>query len=160
MKPFALLMAALKATDRVAIAKVTMRQKEQLCTLRLYERTIALETMFYSDEIRSTEELAVPGENVKVTERELKMATSLVDMLSGDFDFEEYRDNYRDALLEIIERKSEGETIEAPKAAAPKPVDLMEALRQSVEDAQKRKAPKGEVVEHEEVSRRRARRAG
>src|SRR5688572_1681888 len=60
MKPFALLRRALEDSGRVAIAKVTMRQKEQLCTLRVYENTIALETMFYADEVRSTEELSTP----------------------------------------------------------------------------------------------------
>src|SRR4051812_20062801 len=60
VKPFALLKAALESTERIAIAKVTLRQKEQLCTLRIYENTIALETMFYSDEVRSTRDLSVP----------------------------------------------------------------------------------------------------
>jgi DNA end-binding protein Ku len=160
MKPFALLMAALRATDRVAIAKVAMRQKEQLCTLRLYENTIALETMFYSDEIRSPEELSVPGENVEVTERELNMAKSLVDMLTGDFEFEQYKDNYREALLEVIRAKAEGQVVEIQPPEPAKVTDLMEALRASVEEAQRRKSGGGAVVDEEEVSkRRRARRA-
>jgi DNA end-binding protein Ku len=160
MKPFALLMAALRATDRVAIAKVAMRQKEQLCTLRLYENTIALETMFYSDEIRSPEELSVPGENVEVTERELNMAKSLVDMLTGDFEFEQYKDNYREALLEVIRAKSEGQVVDIQPPEPAKVTDLMEALRASVEEAQRRKSGGGAVVDEEEVSkRRRARRA-
>jgi DNA end-binding protein Ku len=160
MKPFALLMAALRATKRVAVAKVTLRQKEQLCTLRLYENTIALETMFYSDEIRSPHELEVPGENVKVSERELTMATSLVDMLTTeDFHLDTYKDNYREALLDVIRAKAEGQTITVQAPEPAKVTDLMEALRASVEEAQKRKSG-GEVVAEEEVSRRRARRAG
>jgi DNA end-binding protein Ku len=147
LKPFALLMAALRATKRVAIAKVTLRQKEQLCTLRIYNDTIALETMFYADEIRSTEELTVPGENMEVSERELNMAVSLVDMLYGTFDHEQYHDNYRQALLDVIEKKAEGLEIEAPEPVAAKITDLTEALRASVEEARRRKQASGATAE-------------
>jgi len=157
MKPFALLMRALASTERVAIAKVTFRQKEQLCTLRLYQNTIALETMFYADEIRSPAELNVPDETMEISDRELNMAKSLVYMLTNDFDFDQYRDNYREALLGVIRAKADGLVIEAPVAEAPKVTDLMEALRASVEEARKRKGV-AEVVEEEEVSQRRARR--
>jgi DNA end-binding protein Ku len=146
-KPYALLMAALRETNRVAIAKVTLRQKEQLCSLRLYGDTIALETMFYADEVRSTSELAVPGEDVKVTERDLAMARSLVEMLSDEFDYEQYKDEYREALLEIITKKAEGQVIEAPAPAAAKITDLTEALRASVEEIRKRKAASSEPEE-------------
>jgi DNA end-binding protein Ku len=163
MKPFALLRRALEETGRVAIAKVTLRQKEQLCTLRVYDSTIALETMFYADEIRSAADLSLPGEDVKVSDRELQMAKSLVDMLSDDFDAAEYQDNYREALLEIIRKKAEGETIAMPQPAVAKVTDLMEALRASVEDARRRKAGgeaavAAEAEEEDEVSRRRRRR--
>jgi DNA end-binding protein Ku len=159
MKPFALLMRALEDSGRVAIAKVTLRQKEQLCSLRLYEDTIALETMFYSDEVRSTDELSVPGEKVQVSDRELTMAKSLVDMLSSDdFDFEQYKDNYREALLDIIKLKAEGQTIEAPKAAPAKITDLTEALRASVEAIRKQKGGDHEAEpQKEERPRARAR---
>ena len=141
MKPFALLMAALRETNRVAIAKVTLRQKEQLCSLRLYGDTIALETMFYADEVRTTRELNVPGEKVEVTKRDLDMARSLVDMLvDEDFSFEAYKDEYREALLEIISMKAEGQTIEAPAPQVAKITDLTEALRASVAEIRKRKA--------------------
>jgi DNA end-binding protein Ku len=159
MKPFALLMAALRETGRVAIAKVTLRQKEQLCTLRLYGNTIALETMYYSDEIRSTDELSVPDEKIEVSERELTMAKSLVDMLTGEFDFSQYKDAYREALLEIIRAKADGQVIETPTMETPKVTDLMEALRASVEAAKQRKSST-DVVDHEELSRRRKARAG
>jgi DNA end-binding protein Ku len=158
-KPFALLMAALKQSKRVAIAKVTLRQKEQLCSLRLYEDTIALETMFYADEVRSTRDLSLPGEGVEVTKRDLDMARSLVDMLSDDeFDFEQYKDEYREALLEIISRKAEGQTIEAPAPQVAKITDLTEALRASVEEIRKRKAGSKDA-EAEEAPRRRAKSA-
>jgi DNA end-binding protein Ku len=151
LKPFALLMKALEETGRVAIAKVTLRQKEQLCTLRIYENTIALETMFYSDEVRAPSELSVPRD-VEVTDRELAMAKSLVEMLTADFNFEQYKDNYREALLEIIRKKSEGQAIEAPEPVAPTITDLTEALRASVEEIRRRRGGPEEVVSRERVS--------
>jgi DNA end-binding protein Ku len=138
-KPFALLREVLIDSKLVALAKITLRQKEQLCTLRVFENTIALETMLYADEIRSVEDLEVPGD-LKVNEKELKMAKSLVDMLTGDFEPEKYHDNYRDALLELIDRKAEGEEIKRPAPVAGKVTDLMEALRASVEAAKREKA--------------------
>jgi DNA end-binding protein Ku len=159
-KPFALLMAALKETNRVAIAKVTFRQKEQLCSLRLYDNTIALETMFYADEVRGTDELSVPGENVEVTQRDLQMARSLVEMLSEEeFDLAQFKDEYREGLLEIISKKAEGQVIEAPAPAAAKITDLTEALRASVEEIRKRKASAAEPEEEAPARRSRAKSA-
>ncbi len=163
LKPFALLMAALRESGRVAIAKIAMRQKEQLCTLRCYENTIALETMFYADEVRATEGLTVPSEEITVSDRELQMARSLVDMLTEDLDLSKYEDNYREALLGVIRAKAEGQVIETPAPAVAKVTDLMEALRASVEAAKaRREAPAPEKAEEpeDELSKRRRRRAG
>src|SRR5918995_677448 len=141
MKPFALLMKTLEETERVAIAKVAMRQKEQLCTLRIREGTIVLETMFYADEVRSAKDLSVPGDDVKVNDKELAMAKMLVDtMTSDELDLSQYKDEYREALLEIIQAKSEGQVIEAPEPVVTKITDLSEALRASVEAIRKSKA--------------------
>ena len=141
MKPFALLMKTLEETERVAIAKVAMRQKEQLCTLRIREGTIVLETMFYSDEVRSPKDLAVPGDDVKVNAKELAMAKMLVDtMTSDELDLAQYKDEYREALLEIIQAKSEGQVIETPEPITAKITDLSEALRASVDAIRKSKA--------------------
>jgi DNA end-binding protein Ku len=139
LKPFALLMRALEESGRVAIAKISMRQKEQLCTLRVYQNTIALETMFYADEVRETEELTVPGKDIQITDRELTMARSLIDMLSEELKLDEYKDNYREALLAVIRAKAEGQTIETPEPAVAKVTDLMEALRASVEAARSKR---------------------
>ncbi len=163
-KPFALLREVLKDSKLVALAKVTLRQKEQLCTLRLYENTISLETMFYADEIRGADALDIP-EAESITERELQMAKSLVEMLTGNFEAEKYKDNYRDALLELIERKAEGEEIKRPAPAAGKVTDLMEALRASIEAAKRGRAgtpqPAAEGEEEErEAKPARRRRAG
>jgi DNA end-binding protein Ku len=169
-KPFALLREVLNDSDLVAIAKVTLRQKEHLCTLRVHDGTIALETMFYADEIRASQDLDVP-EDVKITDRELKMARSLVEMLKGDFEPEKYQDNYRDALLHLIEAKAEGQEIKKPAPAVGKVTDLMEALRVSVEAAKRERAsggrvredgatPEEEAPEEKETRPQRRRRAG
>jgi len=156
MKPFALLMKTLEETDRVAIAKVAMRQKEQLCTLRIREGTIVLETMFYADEVRSAKDLAVPGDDIKVNDKELAMAKMLVDtMTSDELDLSQYKDEYREALLEIIQAKSEGQVIEAPEPVVAKITDLSEALRASVEAIRKSKA--GEKKDAEPAAHRRQR---
>lgn len=162
-KPFALLREVLKDSELVALAKVTLRQKEQLCTLRVYENTIAMETMLYADEIRSVENLDIPGE-VEINDRELKMAKSLVEMLTGDFEPEKYEDNYRQALLELIEQKAEGQEIKRPEPVAAKVTDLMDALRASVDAAKKEKAgtraASKKRAEPEEAKPARRRRAG
>jgi DNA end-binding protein Ku len=160
MKSFALLMATLRETNRVAIAKVTLRQKEQLCCLRLYGETIALETLFYADEVRTTTDLSVPGESVAVSKKELDMARMMVDMLfEEDFDLSEFKDEYREGLLEIIAKKAEGQTIEAPAPQAAKITDLTEALRASVEEIRKRKSSGNGASrdEEEEAPRSRSR---
>jgi DNA end-binding protein Ku len=165
-KPFALLREVLKDSKLVALAKVTLRQKEQLCTLRVYNNVIALETMFYADEIRGTEEIEAP--DLSISEKELGMARSLVDMLTGDFQPEKYHDAYREALLELIEAKAEGQEIKRPAAVASKITDLMEALRASVAAARKERtggAPartkeEAEEVEEAPVTGTRRRRAG
>lgn len=161
-KPFALLREVLKDESLAALAKVTLRQKEQLCTLRLYEDTIALETMFYADEIRSTEELDTPAADSKIEAKEIKMAKALVEMLTGEFEPEKYRDNYREALLELIEQKSEGREISRPAPVAGKVTDLMEALRASVEAARSGRLPRDgaaeEAAEETEPERKPARR--
>ena len=162
-KPFALLREVLKDSKLVALAKVTLRQKEQLCTLRVYNNTISLETMFYADEIRATDEISVP-EDVSLGEKEMQMAKSLVEMLTGNFEPEKYHDNYREALLELIERKSEGQEIKRPVPVAGKVTDLMEALRASVEAARRAKAgeesPANDETALDATAKPRRRRAG
>ena len=147
-KPFALLREVLKDSELVALAKVTLRQKEQLCTLRVYRNTIALETMLYADEIRGADDLDVPA-GVELGEKELAMAKSLVEMLTGDFEPEKYHDAYREALLELIERKAEGHEIKRPAPVAGKVTDLMEALRASIDAAKRERVPAGPALEDE-----------
>lgn len=134
-KPFTLLKRALEETGRTAVARVVIRTKERLATIRPYDDTLILETMFWPDEIRSTGSLDVPeGDEARVRAKELDMARSLVENLSDRFKPEEYRDEYRVALEELIARKLKGEQRSAKRRKPePKVADLMDALKQSVE---------------------------
>ena len=133
-KAFSLLRAALEETRRVAIARVTIRTRERLATLRAYDGTLILETMFWPDEIRSTGALDLPhGAESRVRDKELQMARTLVESLADRFRPESYADEYRTALEKLIQQKSRGEVRNAKRRKAePKVIDLMEALRASV----------------------------
>jgi len=136
-RAYALLRAAMAKAAKVAIAKVTLREKEHLCAVRVLDRALALATLFYADEIRPLQALpAVPAADIELPERELNLAVELVQNLSADFAPERYRDEYREALIELLQRKAEGEPVHlAPRVEAPRVADLMEALRRSVEQA-------------------------
>src|SRR5690242_2222124 len=137
-KPYALLMRALKTKDVVAIGKIALRNKESLCALRAGESALMLETLYYPDEIRTAELPAEP--EVLVSPQELTMALSLVEMLEEPFEPKKYHDEYRVALLEMIEAKANGqEVVAAPETPLPKTVDLMAALKASLEAAKKGK---------------------
>ena len=136
-KAFSLMRRALDETNRVALARVTIRTRERLATVRPYEDTLVLETMFWPDEIRSTGGLDLPdGEERTVRPKELAMAEKLVASLADRFRPESYRDTYRSALEELIQAKLKGETRNATRRRpSPKVIDLMEALKASVESA-------------------------
>src|SRR5437868_8389049 len=136
-KAFLLLRKALEETGRAAVAKVAIRDKENLCLVRPYEDVLSMETMFYANEIRSTQDIAADG--AKVSPKELQMAVSLIENLSDSFDPERYRDEYQAALKQVIKAKVEGAPLpEAPTEKGARVVDLMEALRASVEQTRKK----------------------
>jgi DNA end-binding protein Ku len=137
-KPFSLFMHALTEKGMTAIARITIRKKEQLCALRASGGNLMLETLFYPDEIRV--ELGKELPETKLTDQEQKMATALIDLLTTDFKPSEYSDTYRDALMEVIQAKLEGKEVVTQPETEPKVTDLMEALRASVEAAKKRRA--------------------
>ena len=140
LKPFALLMRALHEKNLVGVAKIAIRNKEKLCALRPMDGTLMLETLLYPDEIRVQKGAEVP--EVKISDRELKMAYSLIDLMVDEFEPEQYKDGYREALQSIIDAKLEGEEIvAAPEPARGKVIDLMAALKASVDAAKERKAP-------------------
>ena len=160
LKPFALLMRVLNKRGLTAVAKIAIRNKERLCALRPYDGTLMLETLYYPDEIRVQKGADAP--DVKVTEKEVGMASSLVDLMLEEFKPEAYHDDYRQALMEVIEAKLQGaEVVEAPAAPKGKVVDLMTALKASVESAKKRKtAPAAEAAPSRSTTRRRKVAAG
>ncbi|HET7686738.1 MAG TPA: Ku protein [Candidatus Limnocylindria bacterium] len=145
-KAFSLLRRALEETKRLALARVTIRTRERLATLRPYEDALMLETMFWPDEIRSTGALDLPaGAETAVRPKQLKMAESLVASLADRFDPTAYRDTYRASLEALIQRKLKGEARNAKRRKpSPKVIDLMEALQASVEASKRgsRAAPK------------------
>ena len=139
VKPFYLLKKALESTSRVAIAKVSLRQKEHLCCLRPYEHGLLLETMHYPEEIRGINELNLPEEQASLSDAEVNMAVALIDQLTTEFSPEIHADQYRFALERVIEAK-----LGTPQAVATPPPtpqgkvgDLMEALRASIEAAKR-----------------------
>ncbi|HLZ31758.1 MAG TPA: Ku protein [Chloroflexota bacterium] len=139
-KPYALLVRALKSKQVSGVAKIALRNKESLCVLRASDTNmLMLETLYYPDEIRVAD--IQPEPDVLVSPAELNMALSLVEMLQEEFDPKKYQDEYRAALLDLIEAKRNGtEIVATPEAPLPKTVDLMAALKASLEAAQKGKA--------------------
>lgn len=139
-KAYVLLRDALAASGMVGVVKVALRSREQLAALRVRDDVLVLETMLWPDEVR-TPDFAFLDDDVATRPQEMQMAESLIESMTGDFDPTQYSDEYRQALQQVIDAKAEGrEVIEAPEETTSKPgnvVDLMAALRASV-DAAKR----------------------
>jgi DNA end-binding protein Ku len=147
-KAYSLLAAAMARSGKVAVARFVFRNKEHLAALRPSDGVLTLTTMRFADEIVPPSELedVLPSENPKVAKREVEMAEQLIESLSAEFDPAAYRDEYREQLLSLIERKAEGEDVlSAPAPEAPKPTgapDLMSALEQSIAAAKGREKAK------------------
>ncbi len=156
-RPFVLFMRALTDMGMIAIGTVTLRNKERLCALRTMGGTLVVDTLLYPDEIRVSADKSLPS--VKINEKELKMATHLVELMEQDFDPDQYKDHYREALRKVIDAKLEGKEIvyaeEAPKG---KVIDLMDALRASVENLKSERQPM--EAEEKEQARPGAHKAG
>jgi DNA end-binding protein Ku len=136
-KAYGLLLNAMEESGKVAVARVVLRSKEHLVAIRPAPgNVLTMETMLFADEVVPPEELdELPeAKDLKASERELTMAQQLIDSLSSDFEPEKYRDEYREKVLELIERKAAGEEIAIqPEAPEPKKVpDLMAALEASL----------------------------
>jgi DNA end-binding protein Ku len=142
-KAYALLREAMGDQGKVAVCKVTFRDKEHLSALRLRDKALVLETMYWPDEIRDPAFDELEGD-VDVRPQEVKMARSLIESLTESFQPREFKDEYREAVEELVQRKVQGQEITAAEAPEPaKVVDLMEALRASVEAAKSgREQPK------------------
>jgi len=143
-KAYSLLRSAMEETGKIAVGKVVLREKQHLVTLRVIDDCIAMAMMFYPDEIREVEHVPVVHDPVTVNEGEKKMAVQLINSLAEPFDVAKYTDTYREELLKVIEAKAHGEQIEAPaEPRAAKVVDLMDALRASLELVEKQKQKRG-----------------
>jgi DNA end-binding protein Ku len=151
-KAYLLLAKAMEASGKVAVARFVLRNKENLAAIRAGDGVLTLTTMRFADEVVPVGEMddLVPDKAPKVEKREQQMAEQLIESLSTEFDPTAYRDEYREQLMSLIERKAEGKEIVASEAEAPKATkapDLMAALEESIaavkgkSDGGKKKAP-------------------
>ncbi|KKK37281.1 DNA repair protein [Mesobacillus campisalis] len=155
-KAYSLLRKALQETEKVGLAKIIIRAKEQLAIIRVYDNTLVMETIHYPDEVRKAADVpSVPAED-KVTDKELETAKMLIDQLTTDFEPEKYNDEYRTALLELIESKRTGKEIVTAKEKDPvaNVTDLMAALQASIDRTKPEKAekPKKESAKRKRVA--------
>jgi len=140
-RPYALLTAALAKSEFVAIAKITMHNREYTVFLRPHEGGLMLHTMYYEEEVRKVEGFGAP--DVELKEAELKVANQLIEALADEWNPEKYKDNFQENLKKLIEAKLEGgeiAVVEKPKKLAPV-VDLMAALKQSLAQMEGKKKP-------------------
>jgi DNA end-binding protein Ku len=143
-KAYRLLLEAMRETERVGIARFVLRSKEHVVAIRPIGDVLGLATMVFADEIVPPEQVDGAGEHIETKARELDIAKQLIDSLSGPFEPERYHDTYREQVLELIERKAQGEEIAiqpAPEEPKLEGADLMGALQASLEQVRKRTAP-------------------
>ena len=136
-KAFGLLKSVLQDKGLTAICKVVIKDREALAALNPFEQTMVLQTLYWPDEIRALGELDLPDEEIELKPAEKAMAEQLIGAMTGDFDPAQYRDEYRTALMQIIESKVEGREVSVAPVAEESSnlVDLMAALEASVKAA-------------------------
>jgi DNA end-binding protein Ku len=158
-KAYALLRDALQETGRIGVGTLVLRQREHLVAVEPAGKLLAVTTMRWAYEIREADGFDVPAAGDGWSDKEMKLARQLIDALAGDWDPDRYEDTYRDAIMDVIERKIEGKDVPAPRLPKTKPVvDLVKALERSLKEP--RKAParakgRGEKAERATGSRRR-----
>jgi DNA end-binding protein Ku len=137
LKAYALLREALETTDRVAVVKIALRQRESLAVLRVRDKVIMLQNLLWPDEVRPAE-FAILDDEVELRPQELRMAASLVESMATDFEPDEFEDEYQKALFDLVEAKLEGVAVPVPVASEESSsdvVDLLSALQASVDRA-------------------------
>ena len=157
-KAYGLLLEAMKKTGKVGIARVVLRTKQYVCAVRPIENALAMSTMLYADEVNDVGRIeSIPEKPEKPSPRELEMAERLVEALATEWKPEKYKDRYREKVLDLLERKAQGETIEAPEEERrpAKVVNLIDALQASLERG--KKGTTGEARVRERVAARRGR---
>jgi DNA end-binding protein Ku len=133
-KVYALLVRAMEDAGLSAIAQYVFHDRHQLGALRIRDGVITLESMYFADEIRPTDDIV--GKRPRVDKHELEMASTLIDRFTSTFDHAKYEDTYRDRLLAVVKQKRKGKEVHAPPEEEREPTtDLLEALRASVEAA-------------------------
>jgi DNA end-binding protein Ku len=158
-KAYELLRSAMDEAGKVAIGKVVIRSKESLVAIRANGPVLTMETMLFADEVVDPNSLdEIPVEDGKATKQELAMAQQLIESLSGDFEPEKYEDEYRERVLDLIERKAQGEEIAVqPAAEEPAKVpDLMAALEESIKAVKGRGDAEGDGAAKKKPARKRA----
>jgi DNA end-binding protein Ku len=144
-RPYALLTKALEESEYVAIAKITMHNREYTVFLRPHEGGMMLHTMYYAEEVKKVEGFGAP--DVELKEAEVKVAHQLIEALAAEWDPEKYKDTFQENLKKLIETKLEGgevAAVEKPKKLAPV-IDLMAALKESLAQMEGKKKPAGAV---------------
>jgi DNA end-binding protein Ku len=141
-RPYVLLLEAMKQSGLGGVGKFVLWGKENLCLIRPLGDSLALETLFFAEDIRSRAEIDEAVQETDLAEAELAMAVQLVESLAGEYDPSEYRNEYRGELRAMLEAKLAGEEITRPEPVTPAPVvDLMEALKKSVAQAKSQREP-------------------
>jgi DNA end-binding protein Ku len=156
-KAFYLLKSVLADTGKTAVCKIVLKDREQLAVLNPFANTILLNTLHWPDEIRSLEELNLPEDEVEIKPAERKMAEQLIASMESEYDPDQYRDEYREALMGVIEAKVAGEKPEPAKKAEPTRIgDLMAALEASVAAARESRRSGGDKEAEEKPASARA----
>jgi DNA end-binding protein Ku len=134
IESFATIRAAAEETDRIGLARIVMNGKEQMVAVRPRDNAFVMSALYYADEIRALDGIEELEAKPQVNPEELKLATQLINAITKPFQPEEFKDNYREKLLEIIKAKAEGkEIVEPPEVETGKVINLMEALKSSLE---------------------------
>jgi DNA end-binding protein Ku len=140
-RPYVLLLRAMQDTGMAAVGKFVLWGKENLCLIRAQGDTLALQTLFFHDDVRSKAELEEAVESIELKKPELDLAAQVIQSLVGEWNPEDFENEYRRDLKAMLDAKLAGETLTRPEPAPEAPViDLMEALRQSVAEVKDRKS--------------------
>jgi DNA end-binding protein Ku len=133
LRQYALLREAMRRAGKVALARFTLREKEHMAVIRLREAALLLNTLFHADEIQDVQTLSLPAET-GLNKSELDLAVELISRFSTSFKPQEYKDTYRESLMQLIQAKIEGKEVKIPPPPAPlKVISLMDALKKSLE---------------------------
>ena len=155
-RPYVLLLRAMESTGMAAIGKFVLWGKENLCLIRPQGDALALETLFFAEDVRAKRDIEDAVAESEIKDAELELARQVIESISGDFDPEEFRNEYRDDLRQMLEAKLAGQEIAKPEPVVEAPVvDLMEALRRSVAETKKQQ-PARKAADGAQPKRRRA----